>query len=38
VLSSNGGFPNNKVNIITPIDQISTSYEWPFYYKIYGAI
>jgi len=26
---SNGGFPINKVYIITPIDHISTSYEWP---------
>jgi len=36
---SNGGFPVNKVNIITPNDQISTSNECPVFPSIIsGAI
>jgi len=36
---SNGGFPVNKVNIITPNDHISTSNECPVFPSIIsGAI
>lgn len=28
---SNGGFPINRVQMITPNDQQSTSYEWPIF-------
>lgn len=36
---SKGGLPNNRAKQMTPVDQTSTSYEWPVIPStIYGAM